>query len=376
MKQIIYADNAATTKMDEDIAKEMMASLREQYANPSSLYSDARKSRHQVESARKKIADCIGAKEDEVFFTSGGTESDNWAIKGRAFCYPNQKKRIITSQIEHHAILRSCEFLENIGYEVVYLPVDDKGRVAPESLEAAINEDTILVSVMLANNEIGTIEPIHELAEIAHRHQVPFHTDAVQAVGHIPVSVDELGVDLLSASGHKFNSPKGIGFLYVRKGMQILPLHHGGAQESNMRGGTEDVALIVAMAAALERNNIEIEQNHEHLLQLENVIIRNLDVAGIDYIRNGEAPRIPGNISLSFRNFSGEMILHRLDLKGIFVSTGSACNSKETEISHVLQAIHLPEEYAKGTIRISLGKMNTIEEAETIAEELLTIVKK
>ena len=376
MKQIIYADNAATTQMDEDIAKEMMAPLREQYANPSSLYSDARKSRHQVESARKKIADCIGAKEDEVFFTSGGTESDNWAIKGRAFCYPNQKKRIITSQIEHHAILRSCAFLENIGYEVVYLPVDEKGRVAPESLEAAINEDTILVSVMLANNEIGTIEPIHELAEIAHRHQVPFHTDAVQAMGHIPVSVDELGVDLLSASGHKFNSPKGIGFLYVRKGMQILPLHHGGAQESNMRGGTEAVASIVAMASALERNCTAMEEHRGHLRQLENIIIRNLDAAGVDYVRNGADARIPGNISLSFKKFDGEMILHRLDLRGICVSTGSACNSKDTEISHVLQAIHLPEEYARGTIRISLGKGNTVEEAKTIAEEILTIVKK
>ena len=374
MKQIIYADNAATTQMDEDIAKEMMAPLREQYANPSSLYSDARKSRHQVESARKKIADCIGAKEDEVFFTSGGTESDNWAIKGRAFCYPNQKKRIITSQIEHHAILRSCAFLENIGYEVVYLPVDEKGRVAPESLEAAINEDTILVSVMLANNEIGTIEPIHELAEIAHRHQVPFHTDAVQAMGHIPVSVDELGVDMLSASGHKFNSPKGIGFLYVRKGMQILPLHHGGAQESNMRGGTEAVASIVAMASALERNCTAMENHREHLRQLENIIICNLEAAGVDYVRNGDDVRIPGNINLSFKNFDGEMILHRLDLRGICVSTGSACNSKETEISHVLKAIHLPEDYARGTIRISLGKGNTVEEVKIIAEELLRIV--
>ena len=376
MKHIIYADNAATTKMDEDIAKEMMAFLREEYANPSSLYSIARISRKKVEEARANIAGLIGADSDEIFFTSGGTESDNWAIKGRAFCYPGQKKRIITTQIEHHAILRSCAFLEKLGYEVVYLPVDEKGILHPEILETAINENTVLVSVMLANNEIGSIEPIGELAAIAHCHDVPFHTDAVQAVGHIQLSVKNLGVDMLSASGHKFNSPKGIGFLYVRKGTNLLPYHHGGAQETNMRAGTENAASIAAMAAALERNCETMNKHRDHLLQLEKIILYKLNSAGIDYIRNGAEPRIPGNISLSFKNYDGEMILHRLDLKGICVSTGSACNSKETEISHVLQAIHLPEEYARGTIRISLGKGNTMDEAKTIAEEILTIVKK
>ena len=363
---MIYADNAATTIIDAVAFNAMNYWMLDAYSNASGAYSFSREPKKVLKDARESIAECIKAMAEEIYFTSGGTESDNWAIKGRAFCYPNQKKRIITSQIEHHAILRSCAFLEYIGYEVVYLPVDDKGRVAPESLEEAINEDTILVSVMLANNEIGTIEPIRELADIAHRHHVTFHTDAVQAMGHIPVFVDELGVDLLSASGHKFNSPKGVGFLYVRKGTQILPLHHGGSQESNMRGGTEAVASIVAMAAALERNCTAMEKHRGHLRQLENIIIHDLDAAEVDYVRNGADTRIPGNISLSFKKFDGEMILHRLDLRGICVSTGSACNSKETEISHVLQAIHLSEDYARGTIRISLGKDNTGDEAKTI----------
>lgn len=372
---MIYADNAATTRMDEEVAKRMMDSLLEEYENSSSIYSGAVENRHQLEQARKGIADSIGANAEEIFFTSGGTESDNWAVKGSAFCYPNQKKRIITTQVEHHAILRSCEFLERMGYEVVYLPVDNVGLVSPETLGSAITDNTILVSIMLANNEIGTIEPIRELADVAHSHDVVFHTDAVQAVGHIPVRVDELGVDMLSASGHKFNSPKGIGFLYVRGGTPILPFHHGGAQESNKRGGTEDVPSIVAMASALEKNCIAMEQNCEHLRQLENVIIRALECSGVDYVRNGSDCRVPGNISLSFRDADGEKILHRMDLRGICISTGSACNSKETEISHVLKAIHLPEEYANGTVRISLGKNNTMEEAKIIAAELLRIVR-
>ena len=373
MKYNIYADNAATTKMDEDIVNEMMI-LQKTFANPSSIYTFGRISRNKMEEAREKIAELIGAHADEIFFTSGGTESDNWAIKGRAFCYYGQKKRIITTQIEHKAILRSCAFLETMGYEVLYLPVDEKGILHPETLELAINNETILVSVMLANNEIGSLEPIEVLADISHSYGVPFHTDAVQAVGHISISVQELDIDMLSASGHKFNGPKGIGFLYVRQGTEILSYHHGGSQEANMRGGTENVASIVAMAAALQRNCAEMEKNSKHLRQLEKIIQHKLDSAGIDYIRNGCVPQIPGNISLSFRNVDGEKIMHRLDLRGICVSTGSSCNSKEAEISHVLQAIRLPEDYAHGTIRISLGKDNTVEEVEIIVDELLRIV--
>ncbi len=369
-KRRIYADHAATTKMKETALREMQACLAEEYANPSSAYSFSRSVKRKLRAAREQIAAAIGAKPQEIYFTSGGTESDNWAIKGSAFLYPGRRKRVITSCIEHHAVLHTCEFLSKFGYEVIYLPVSEEGVVDGRALEKAIDENTAVVSVMLANNEIGTIEPVRELAGIAHEHQVSFHTDAVQAVGHIPLSVVDLGVDMLSASAHKFGGPKGIGFLYVREGTELSAFHHGGAQESGLRAGTENVAAILAMASALGESSSSLELFSRRTTSLEQVILNGLDAASIDYKRNGSPLRLPGLLSLSFRGTDGERLMHRLDLAGISVSTGSACNSRETEVSHVLQAICLPEEYAKGTIRISLGDDNTEEEARAMVEAL------
>lgn len=372
-KERIYADHAATTKMRESALYEMKLCLEQEYANPSSAYSFSRSIRRKIEDAREQIATAIGAKPQEIYFTSGGTESDNWAIKGSAFLYPGQRKRIISSQIEHHAILRSCEFLSYFGYEVIYLSVNELGVVNHHDLEEVLDKDTALVSVMLANNEIGTIEPIQELAGIAHDHHVLFHTDAVQAVGHIPLSVDDLGVDMLSASAHKFGGPKGIGFLYVREGTLIVPFHHGGSQELGNRAGTENAAAILAMATALTESCESLKSFRCRMTKLEQIILQEMDVISIDYRRNGSQMGLPGLLSLSFRGADGERLMHRLDLAGISVSTGSACNSKETDVSHVLKAIHLTDEYAKGTIRISLGDDNTEEDARDIVKALRRI---
>lgn len=372
-KKRIYADHAATTKMRESALREMKSCLEQEYANPSSAYSFSRSIRRKLKDAREQIATAIGATPQEIYFTSGGTESDNWAIKGTAVCHPNRRRRIISSQIEHHAVLRSCEFLADFGYDVVFLPVDGDGIVDCSALDAAINEDTILVSIMLANNEIGTIEPIQRLTEIAHKHGIMFHTDAVQAVGHIPVSVDDLGVDLLSASAHKFGGPKGIGFLYVREGTPIVPLHHGGGQEFNRRAGTENAPAIIAMATALTESCDSLKPFRCYMSKLEQIILQCLDANSIDYRKNGSQVGLPGLLSLSFRGLDGERLMHRLDFAGISVSTGSACNSRETEVSHVLKAIHLADEYAKGTIRISLGDDNTEDDARDIAEALQRI---
>ena len=311
-----------------------------------------------------------------MYFTSGGTESDNLAVKGSAFCYPLKNKRIITSSIEHHAILRSTEFLATMGYDIVYLPVDKFGLVNALNLEKAINEDTVLISIMLANNEIGTIEPIRELAQIAHKHDILFHTDAVQAVGHIPISAKELGVDMLSASAHKFNGPRGVGFLYVRKGTNLTPLMNGGGQEAGLRAGTENLPAIMGMTVALEENHNKISQTKDYLSKLEEIILQGLSENNIDYRINGSKEKLPGLISLSFKDGDGEKILHRLDLANICISTGSACNSRETEISHVLKAINLEEKYAKGTIRISLGIDNTEDETREILKAIVKDAKR
>lgn len=321
----------------------------------------------------KEIAACIGAEPEEIYFTSGGTESDNWAIKG--LIEPNDKHQTITSQIEHHAVLNACNALERLGYPVVYLPVDSQGVVLSDSLSKAITEKTKLVSVMMVNNEIGTIEPIKELATIAHTHNVLFHTDAVQAVGHIPIDVNELGIDMLSSSAHKFNGPKGIGFLYIRKGTQIRPLADGGAQEFHMRAGTENIASIVGMAVALKKNCRTMQETSTKLQAMDHAFIDVLHEANVDFIRNGSVSKSPGIISVSIRNISGEMLLHRLDLKGISISTGSACDSVNTQVSHVIKAIGVPSAYAQGTIRISFGHDNQIEDAVEIAHAIAKILQ-
>ncbi|WP_242984430.1 cysteine desulfurase family protein [Clostridium sp. chh4-2] len=374
MIKLIYADNAATTQLSQDALEAMLPFFKAEYGNASEPYSFARSAKKALLFARKMIAQCINALPEEIYFTSGGTESDNWALKGTMFVYGDNRK-LITSQIEHHAVLNSAKSIEKMGYPVVYLPVDAEGVVQSDTLERYITNRTKLVSVMLSNNEIGTVQPIKELAEIAHTYGALFHTDAVQAVGHVCIDVKELGVDMLSASAHKFNGPKGIGFLYIKKGTEIAPYSDGGAQESGKRAGTENIALIVGMATALHENNLTIRDNEVHLLKMERTLLRHLDEAGIDYIRNGSKNRIPGTLSLSFRGYEGEMLLHRLDLKGICVSTGSACDSENTRISHVLQAIGLEEEYALGTIRISLGRLNTTAEVIAIADAIISIIK-
>lgn len=375
MKEYVYADNAATTKLDIDAFEAMKPFLLEAYGNASQPYSFAQIAKRAVKNARETIAKCIGALPEEIYFTSGGTESNNWVIKSSVSSY-SKKQTIITSQIEHHAILHACTAIESLGYPVIYLPVTNTGEVLPETLEDSISENTKLVSVMFANNEIGSVQPIKKLVQITHRHGALFHTDAVQAVGHIKLDVHELGVDFLSASAHKFNGPKGVGFLYIRKGVNIPPYIDGGSQEFGLRAGTENVAGIVGMATALEKNCANIDKTAKHLHELETHLIGFLQKNDIEYVRNGSANRTPGNISLSFKNANGEGILHRLDLMGICVSTGSACDSKNTQVSHVLRAITLDDEYANGTIRISLGPNNTLEEVERIATCLIKILKK
>ena len=374
MKQHIYADNAATTQLDNAAFEAMKPWLLEEYGNASQPYSFARGPKKALAEARETIANCIGALPEEIFFTSGGTESDNWVIKSSAL-YDSEKRATVTSAFEHHAILHSCAAIERLGYPVAYMWPSNDGYITPEILENYITDNTRLVSVMFANNEIGSIQPIRELCEVAHSHGALFHTDAVQAVGHIKIDVHELGIDFLSASAHKFNGPKGIGFLFVRKGISLPSYADGGAQEHSHRAGTENIAAIVGMAAALKLNCDNIMQNQQHIYELENHLISKLDESGVDYHRNGGHNTLPGLISLSFPGHDGEALLHRLDLKGISVSTGSACDSKNTEISHVLKAINLDETYAKGTIRISLGK-NNIDDIEAISTALISIIRK
>lgn len=374
MKRLIYADNAATTKLDIDAFEAMKPYLLDEYGNASQPYSFSRSPKKALQEARRIIASCINAEPDEIYFTSGGTESDNWAIKCTAF---SSKKHgaIITSAFEHHAVLRACEFVETMGYPVVYLSPNSNGCITTDTLESVITPQTLLVSVMMSNNEIGTIQPIKRLAEVAHRNGAIFHTDAVQCVGHLPIDVKDLDVDMLSASAHKFNGPKGIGFLYIKKGIQILPLLNGGSQENEKRAGTENIASIVGMAVALKKNCTELSNNAKYISELENALLSSLNDEGIVFQRNGYGEMIPGNLSLSFPGFEGEAILHRLDLMGIQISTGSACDSVNTQISHVLQAIRVDEKIAMGTIRISLGKENTVEDVISISKALSKVIK-
>ena len=375
MKHLIYADNAATTKLDIDAFEAMKPFLLDEYGNASQPYSFARKPKQALKEARTTIAQCINAEPEEIFFTSGGTESDNWAIKGTAFA-DLEKRAIITSQIEHHAVLKACADVEKLGYPVAYLPVTAEGIVTAEAVNSVITSNTRLVSVMYANNEIGTIEPIKELCEIAHRNGAFFHTDAVQAVGHIQIDVKDLGVDMLSASAHKFNGPKGIGFLYIKKGTPITSYISGGAQEFGMRAGTENIASIVGMAVALKKNCDNLAKNIKHINSIENQLLDKLSSSGLNFVRNGSSQHIPGNISLSFENANGETLLHRLDLMGICVSTGAACDNVNTQTSHVLNAIGLKQEYAQGTIRVSLGIHNNNTETDVIVSALCSVLNK
>lgn len=370
---MIYVDHAATTALSPRAYAAMQPWLVDKYGNPSTLYSLAREPRKAVVAARKTIADCIGARPEEIYFTSGGTEADNWAIKGVAFrC--DRSGELITSVIEHHAVLNSYTALKRMGYQIKTVPVDHDGVVDPNILRSVLSSNTTLVSVMLANNEIGTVEPIKTLAEITHQYGALFHTDAVQALGHIPVDVSVLQVDMLSASAHKFNGPKGVGFLYVRNGVQLLPLLDGGGQECGMRAGTENVAGIVGMAVALQEHTERLEQESGYLKGLADRLIDQLKKHNLDFCFNGSKNRIPGSLSLSFRNANGEMLLHRLDLMGTAVATGSACNSKEDELSHVIQAIQVQQEYMHGTIRVTFGIDNTPEETDIIAEQISRIL--
>lgn len=371
MKRMIYADNAATTKLDTSAFEAMKPYFIDNYANASQSYSFSHTVRKALKEARQIIASCINAEPEEIFFTSCGSESDNWAIKGIA--YNGKQGALITSEIEHHAVLRSCEDVEKNGIPVAYIKPNNKGIISSKMLADYIKENAKLVSIMYVNNEIGTIEPIKELCKIAHKNGALFHTDAVQAVGHVRIDVKKLGVDMLSASAHKFNGPKGVGFLYVKKGTDIKPFINGGAQEFGFRAGTENVASIVGMAIALKNNCDSIDANNTYLLKLENLLLNGL--SDCVFVRNGSKNHLLGILSLSFPNQDGEAILHRLDLKGIIISTGAACDSVKTQISHVLKAIDLDEKLAKGTIRISLSKNNTEEEVKLIANELKEILK-
>ena len=374
MNVVIYADHAATTRLSDKALQAMLPWLQEEYGNPSQPYSFSRKPQKAITEARKTIASCIGAQPDEIFFTSGGTESDNWAIKGTALSH-GREGALLVSAFEHHAVLRACEAVAADGWPVSYINPTKDGIILPENMNKLITASTGTVSIMMANNEIGTIQPIKQLAAIAHDHNAIFHTDAVQAVGHIPVNVEDLGVDILSASAHKFNGPKGIGFLFVRKGTLLAPHESGGGQEHGMRAGTENVAGIVGMAVALKEHCTHLEDEKTQLKTLTDAFQQLMqDVPHIVHGINQE--RLPGVLSIAFPGYEGEALLHRLDLMGIAVSTGSACDSTRTVISHALRSMQVPDTIARGTIRISLGADNTMEDVVALSKAFHRIMKK
>lgn len=374
---MIYLDNAATTNVLEEVFEVMKPYFCENYANPSAIYSFAGKSMKGVDEAREQVASLIGAKPNEIYFTAGGSEADNWAIKAVAEANKEKGKHIITSTIEHHAVLHTCQYLEKQGFEVTYVNVDENGTIKLDELKAAIRPDTILISVMAANNEIGTIQPLKEIGAIAKEHKILFHTDAVQAYGHIPLNVDELSVDLLSASGHKFHAPKGIGFLYIRNGIKIGSFIHGGAQERSRRAGTLNTAGIVGMGEAARIAAERLEDNKKKQIELRDYLIERV-LSEIPYSRlNGERTnRLPGNANFCFRFIEGESLLILLDQKGICASSGSACTSGSLDPSHVLLAIGLPHEIAHGSLRLTLSEETTKEEIDYTVEELKKIVER
>ncbi|KAI4453784.1 cysteine desulfurylase family member [Holotrichia oblita] len=373
----IYFDNAGTTRVRPEVRDVILPYLDEDFGNPSAIYDIARKSKKALETAREKVAKAIGASPDEIFFTGSGTESDNWAIKGVAEANKQKGKHIITSAIEHHAVLNTCEYLSKNGYELTVLPVDEYGIISLEDLEKAIRPDTILISVMFANNEIGTIQPIAEIGKIARNHGVYFHTDAVQAVGHVKINVNEMNIDLLSLSAHKMYAPKGTGALYIRKGTKIKPIIHGGGQERNRRAGTENLIGIVALGRAIELLTEEIDAESERLTGLRQKLITGV-FKDIPHVRLNGHPekRLPGNVNFSFEYIEGESILLMLDMKGIYASSGSACTSGSLDPSHVLLALGLSHATAHGSLRITLGKFNTDEDVDILLNELPPIIKK
>ena len=377
MKKLIYLDNAATTKTAPEVVEAMLPYFSEAYGNPSSIYSLAGESRKAVDQARETIARALGARPEEIYFTAGGTESDNWALKATAEFYRKKGNHIITTKIEHHAVLHSCQWLEKQGFEVTYLNVDENGVVRLEELKAAIRPTTILISVMYANNEIGTIQPIREIGEIAHEHGILFHTDAVQAFGQLPIQVDDCRIDMLSASGHKLNGPKGIGFLYIRKGVKIRSFIHGGAQERKRRAGTENVPGIVGLGKAVERAVGTMEARTETERRLRDYLIDRV-LKEIPYARlNGHrSQRLPNNANFSFQFIEGESLLIMLDMEGICGSSGSACTSGSLDPSHVLLAIGLPHEIAHGSLRLTLNEEVTKEELDYVVDTLKRIVEK
>ena len=377
MSKCIYMDNAATTQVYPEVFDAMKPYFTEFYGNPSSIYSFAGNSKKAVEDARKTIADFLGARTEEIYFTGGGSESDNWALKATADAYANKGKHIITSKIEHHAILHTCEYLEKEGFEVTYLDVDENGFVNPADVEKAIRPDTILVSIMTANNEIGTIEPIAEIGKIAKDHGVLFHTDAVQAFGHIPMNVDEMNIDMLSASGHKINGPKGIGIMYIRKGVKIGSFVHGGAQERQRRAGTHNVPGIVGIGKAVElaRDNMKERMEYETKLR-DHLISRVMEEIPYAKLNGDKVKRLPNNVNVCFRFIEGESMLILLDQNGVCGSSGSACTSGSLDPSHVLLAIGLPHEIAHGSLRLTLSEKNTMEEVDFTVDKLKGIIER
>ncbi len=372
---MIYLDNAATTKVSEEVFAAMKPYFCEQYAHPSAIYTFAGKSMKAVDEARKDVAGLIGAQPNEIYFTAGGSESDNWAVKAAAEAYRAKGRHIITSAIEHHAVLHTCQYLEKQGYEVTYVGVDEYGVIKLDELAAAVREDTVLITVMAANNEIGTIQPLKEIGEIAKKNGILFHTDAVQAYGHIPLDVDALGIDMLSGSGHKLYGPKGIGFLYIRKGVRIGAYVHGGAQERSRRAGTHNTPAIVGMGSAARLAAADLEENMKKQAALRDYLIRRvLDEIPYSRLNGHPADRLPGNASFCFRFIEGESLLILLDQKGICASSGSACTSGSLEPSHVLLAIGLPHETAHGSLRLTLSGETTKEELDVTVEELKKIV--
>ena len=372
---MIYLDNAATTKVADSVVDAMLPYFKEYYGNASSIYQLGAKSKEALDESREYIAGTLGAKTNEIYFTAGGSESDNWAIKATADAYAQKGKHIITSAIEHHAVLHTCEYLEKHGYEVTYVGVDENGVIKLDELKAAIRPDTILISVMFANNEIGTIQPIKEIGEIAKEHDILFHTDAVQAYAQVPINVDEMHIDMLSASGHKLNGPKGIGFLYIRKGIKIRSFVHGGQQERGRRAGTENIPGIVGLAAAAKRSFSMLEEKMKKEIELRDYLISRIE-AEIPYCRlNGDRKkRLPNNVNFSFQFIEGESMLILLDSKGIAASSGSACTSGSLDPSHVLLAIGLPHEIAHGSLRLTLSEENTKEEMDYVVEQIKEIV--
>ena len=371
----IYMDNAATTRVTEPVFEAMKLYFCEKFGNPMSVHSFGRESRRAVEEARRQVAAALNADSREIYFTGCGTESDNWALRGAAYAKGNTRRTLVTTTIEHHAILHTAEQLEKEGFKVVYVPVDEFGIVKLDEMEKAITEDVFLVSVMTANNEIGTIQPIEEIAKLAHAHNILFHTDAVQAIGSIHFDVKAMGIDMLSMSGHKFHSPKGIGALYIRNGVRIQRLMTGGAQERTQRPGTENLASIVGMGKAIELATENIDRHNAQLSAVRDRLIDRI-LAEIPYTRlNGHrTQRLPGNCNISFRFIEGESLLLSLDLKGIAASSGSACTSGSLDPSHVLLAIGLPHEIAHGSLRLSLSEENTIEQADKVVDALKEIV--